>query len=105
MSHLNATKDGKTAQRDHSMSNGLVDGKKHEVSNKERCDRAICCSSDDQVEAKQGLDKFLCVFDVESKSVEEIADLGFHTKSLKVFQSMTFIEPGESLPSEYCFCH
>ncbi len=78
ISHLNATKDGKTAQRDHSTSNGLVDGKKHEVANKKRCDRAMRCNSDDQVEAKQGLHEFLHVFNVKSKSVEEIANLGFH---------------------------
>jgi hypothetical protein len=77
------------------------DGKKHKVANKKRCDRVMRCSSDDRVEAKQGLHEFLHVFNLKSKSVEEIADLGFYQKSLKAFQSMTFIEPGESLPSEY----
>jgi hypothetical protein len=77
ISHLNATKDGKTAQRDHSISNGLVDGKKHDVPNKKRCDRAMRCSPDDQVKAKQGLNDFLAYIQLESKSVQEIADLVF----------------------------
>jgi hypothetical protein len=72
----------------------------HEVPNKRISDKAMGCSPEDQVEATQGLHNFLQEFNVESMSVDEIANLHFDRKSLKIFQTMTFIEPGESIPME-----
>jgi hypothetical protein len=48
ISQIDSAEDGKTIQQDHSTSNGLVDGHKHQVSNKERSDRAMRSSSNDQ---------------------------------------------------------
>ena len=64
-------------QRDHSMSNGIVDGHKHQLSNKKRRDRAMRCSSEDQDKAKQGLQEFCRQFNVERQIVDDIAGLGF----------------------------
>jgi len=88
-------------QRDHSMSNGIVDGHKHQLSNKKRSDRAMRCSSEDQDKAKQGLQEFCRQFNVERQTVDDIAGLGFHTKSLQVFRRMTFIDPHEPVPNAH----
>ncbi len=53
--------------------------------NKKISDRAIRYSSGDQVEATQRLNNFLEDLNVKFKSVDEIANLGFHQKLLKVF--------------------
>jgi hypothetical protein len=47
----------------------------------------------------QGLQDFLLEFNVERQSVDEIANLSYHWKSLKVFHRMTFIEHCVSVSS------
>jgi hypothetical protein len=91
---------GMVLQRNHSPSNGLVDGIMHQVAGKKVHDQAIQSDHGDRKEATVILKGFLSQFYFHTQTIFNIANLHCDDESSDRFRRMTFEETKTAIPKK-----